>query len=146
MIRELLSSREIRSCVELYMGLNDPSFIPLEFDVCYNNLLTLVKRKKFVRGLFEDDELIAWIYCDVVEHLHLGFPVFQQLYYASDQKGMKAYRCVVRLHEAMLVKARESEFSLAVSSGSHMDPDHVFAKILEKQGWERRGYLCLRHL
>jgi hypothetical protein len=143
-IRELQNSKEVRRCVEMYFSLND--WLELDFGVCLKNMNRLVRRKRFFRLLEHDSKIIAWIYCEPAQPLHQSFPQYQQIYYASDQSGILAYKAVVKLHEAMLDEAVRLNYRLAVSQGSHMDEANVFSKILEKNGWERRGYGALKRL
>lgn len=143
-VREIKSNNEIEECVNMYLSLND--WLDTDFTAAYRKLYQLVKIKKFIRVVEDTEKIIAWIYCDIILPRHHSKVHFQQLYYASNQKGLKAYKCVVLLHQAMLEEAIRLGMPMALSLGSHEDEDNVFAKILEKNGWERRGYAAMRRL
>jgi hypothetical protein len=134
-------------CVEMYANLNDHSFVKISKERSLRYLLQACKQNKFVRILLnQQDEIEAWIYADVFMPFHSDEKMLQQIYYASNKEGVKAYRHVVSLHEAMLDEARLRNISLAISQGSHMDETNVFSRILEKSGWERRGHTALKRL
>jgi hypothetical protein len=141
------STDDIMACVDLYFNLNDPSFLTPCKSNCYKNLLQFAKQNKFIRLKLDDNnKIVAWIFAAKVQSYHSDSPMFQQMYYASSNKGVKAYRDVVDLHNAMIVEAEQLKLSLVISQGSHMDENNTFSRILEKNGWERRGHTALKRL
>jgi hypothetical protein len=141
------SIEDIETCVNMYLSQNDESFIPASFDKSFSVLLQLTKRNKFVRMVLKDEkEIIGWIYADIGQILHVDTKVFEQRYFTTNQTGSSAVRVIKLLHNALIEEAKDKNISLITSHGSHMDEENVFVKILEKQGWERRGYLALYKL
>lgn len=140
------SIKDIRYCVDMYYDLNDHSFLEVSKEQSYKNLLTLCKRNRFVRVLKHNNIIIAWIYADIVVPLYYDKKVYQQLFYASDQTGIKAYKSVVMLHDELIKEAINKEIKVIISQGSHMDEDYTFTKILEKNGWDRRGYIAIKNI
>lgn len=141
------SVSDIVACVEMYYNLNDHSFIEISKEESVKNLLRFSRQKEFVRMLLNDnDEIIAWIFASKAKPYHSAEIIFQQFYYASNQKGLKAFRSVILLHEEMIEEAARLDLKVVLSSGSHLDDDFTFARILEKSGWQRRGYLASKRL
>ena len=146
-ISKVRSLSDIEECVNLYYNLNDHSFITVSKEESIRRLSQKVRQQKFVRLLIDDkNKIVAWIYCDVVKPDHSTEPQFQQMYYASNLKGIQAYKAVIKLHEAMIEESKRLKVNLLVSYGSHMDEDYTFSRILEKNGWSRRGYVAVYKL
>lgn len=145
-IDTIKTKEEVEYCVQMYYDLNDHDFIDVDFDTSFKTLFQLVRLKKFVRVLKQEEKIIAWIYAEKVKIAHMAYPVLQQMYYASNQTGIKAARCVKLLHQELIKHAEEINVNTILSPGSHMDPNFVFAKILEKDGWERRGFLAIKRI
>ena len=146
-ISTVKTREDIVYCVDMYLQLNDPSFIDTDRERAIKSLTDIVRKKGFVKVIREDsDEIIAWVWFAIVHSLHMPYPVFQQNYYASNQNGIKAARCVKLLHRAAIEEATQLKLSGLISCGSHMDPDYIFAKLLERDGWLRRGYCAIYRL
>lgn len=135
---------DIDTCVKMYLSQNDESFIPASYEKAYHILNQLVKRNKFVRmALNSEDEIIGWIYGDIGEIPHVETRVMEQKYFTTNQEGIGAVRVIKLLHNALIQEAVSKDIKLITSHGNHLDENNVFVKILEKQGWERRGYLAI---
>jgi hypothetical protein len=145
-IERPLTHDDVLACVDMYYALNDHEFLCVDHAACLRNLTKKVRGKRFVRTLVSGGEIVAWIYCEPVALPYTDQMGFQQMFFASDQVGTMAYKCVVKLHEAMLEEAERLHITLALSAGSHADERFTFAKILEKNGWQRRGYLALKYI
>ena len=92
----------------------------------------------------KDDEIVGFLFADKREHIHMPFSVYQQIYCCTWAKGTVAARTVKLLHEKLLEEAERQRCPMAWSTGSHLDEDYTFVRMLEKFGWERRGYLAAR--
>lgn len=145
-VRQLQTKEEVRFCTDMYCDLNDDSFIDVNRNESYYNLLKLVKNNAFARVIVRDDKILAWILAQKMQPLHMDYPIFQQMYYASKESGVLAYKCVIKLHEAMIEEAKRLKIGAVLSQGSHMDSDYTFTRILEKSGWSRRGYVAILKL
>jgi len=147
-ISHLVGKRDLLDCVDLYISMNDPEFLPdVDADLAASRIMQRLRSGAFIRLLKEDGEVFAFIIgCDA----HQDFasePQLHQLYYASKYTtGTKAVKAVVLLHNELEVYARSRNLSTVVSPGSHMDETNVFSRILEKQGWTRRGHIALKNL
>jgi len=145
-VTPIYSEREVAHCVDMYLALNDEVFMPTSRDAALQRLWAHVRLKHFVRCLRHNGKIIAWIYAAPMQHEHADYNVLQQLYYASDQTGVMAARAVVTLHEALYKEACRGDYRYAVSLGSHFDERNVFARILERAGWTRRGFAAVREV
>jgi hypothetical protein len=138
--RALLS--DLKECIDLYYNINDHSFAFVDKNESLKNLYQLYLKKEFIRVIKKDNKIIAWILCIKNKPLHSANNHLQQIYYACSEKGFLAYKCVVVLHNAMIEEAKRIRINELISQGSHLDDNNVFAKILERNGWSRRGYLA----
>lgn len=141
---EVRTIKEIETCVDMYISLNN--FLPTDRKVAISNLSLAVRRKKFVRTLHKSDRIVAWIYADIIHMQHASDKILYQHYYCSILNGILAYRAIEILHSAMYDFAIDNNCDLVISSGSFMDETFVFPRILEKLGWSRKGYMCMRRV
>jgi hypothetical protein len=137
---------EIHFCVDMYLKLNDETFIPADKELAYSNLSNLVRRNKFVRMAVKNDSIIGWIYATVGCNMHTKEKILQQSYFCSNQSGITAARVIKFLHEELIEEAKRLDIKIVMSTGSHFDEDNTFTKILERYGWERRGYIAIKKL
>jgi hypothetical protein len=137
---------DIHFCVDMYLKLNDESFIPADKQLAYDNLSNLVRRNKFVRMAVKEDKIIGWIYAIPGLNLHTKEKILQQSYFCSNQTGISAARVIKFLHQELIEEAKRLDIKLVMSTGSHFDEDNTFTKILERYGWERRGYIAIKKL
>jgi hypothetical protein len=143
-LTKLYAGSEIEYCVRMYMDLNDEQFMPASFETSYRTLFSKCRQGHFIRCIKDNSKIIAWIYADQVQLMHTNYRNFQQIYYCSDQTGVKAYRSVVMLHNEMWLYSENLSTRYCVSIGSHNDEYNTFSRILEKNGWHRRGYAAYR--
>jgi hypothetical protein len=142
-LSEIKTLAEVAICVDMYLKLNDYSFLPADRNLAIQNLSMFVRRKKFVRTLVRDEKIVAWIYASPCSSSHMSEKIIQQNYYCSNLQGVSAFRAVKILHEALIEYAIKLKADLVVSPGSHLDEENRFVKILEKIGWNRRGYIAV---
>ena len=143
-ICKISSTAEILICIEMYLELNDFSFLSVDKNLAIQNLDLAVRRNKFVRMLKENNRIVAWLYADIGKSLHMNEKILQQYYYCSNLNGIRAFKAVKVLHEDLLKYAKENKYDLVFSLGSHLDEKYVFTRMLEKLGWQRRGYIAYK--
>ena len=142
-IDKIRSLGDIEQCVQMYLALNDQSFLPASAEVSIQNMVMKVRRGRYVRVIRKDTSIVAWIYADLVQLEHTDYLCFQQLYYASSAKGFSAARYLRLLHSDMVAQARATNAKYCVSVASHMDDTCVLTRLLEKDGWSRRGHVAV---
>jgi adenine deaminase len=94
----------------------------------------------------KNNQIIGWIYATPGLNLHTKEKILQQIYFCSNQAGISAARVIKVLHEELIEEAKRLDIKLVMSTGSHFDEDNTFTKILERYGWERRGYIAIKKL
>lgn len=142
-IRNITTASEIEQCVDMYLSYDDPDFMPGNKGTSVQNLRNAVRSNKFVKGLFDNNVLIAWIYCDIVNIQHLNLPNFQQLYFCSKTTPIKTYKAIQLLHKEMIHYAENLNVGYCVSTGSHLDKKNTFVRCLEREGWKVRHYIAV---
>ena len=100
---------DIHFCVDMYLKLNDETFIPADKQLAYDNLSNLVRRNKFVRMAIKDDKIIGWIYATPGLNLHTKEKILQQSYFCSNQTGISAARVIKFLHQELIEEAKTKE-------------------------------------
>lgn len=140
-VSNISTKAELEYCIDAYTKYNDFSFLPVDRDFAIKNLDLAVRRQRFVRVLKMDDKIVSWIFADSAKSAHMKTNILQQYYYFSELQGVAAYRSVKMLHDSLIDYAEKMGYELILSPGSHLDEDHTFTRILEKLGWERRGYI-----
>jgi hypothetical protein len=144
LIRKIKNLKELEECVDMYLKLSDQEFLPASRKASIKSLKEVLSTPKaFVRVLEKEGKLVAWIYAEVIQLQHTTFKVLQQIYYSSCLEGVSAARAVKLLHQALIEEAERRRVIMVTSPGSHLDENFTFAKILEKSGWERRGYMSV---
>lgn len=142
-VSEIKTMNEIKYCVDMYYAQNDFSFLNVDKQLAIKNLETCVRRKKFVRILYKDNIIVSWIYANQLTSQHMSESILLQNYYCSVLKGTSAVRSLKLLHNEMISYAKENKYQICMSNGSHLDENNTFAKILERLGWIRRGYVAI---
>lgn len=145
-MRRLTSTKDIYTCIDMYISKNDYTFLPADRAVACSALASFLKANDFIRVLEEDDNIYAWCLFKQVRVPHMPVDVFQQVYFASSAEGLKAVRAIHLLHDAAVEEARRRNLKYVTSAGSHMDEKNVFVRILERHGWLRRGHIAVYHL
>jgi hypothetical protein len=124
----------------MYINYEKQPIISINRKEAIKHLFQKVRTRKFVRVLREENKIIAWIYADKVKPPFGEYYVFQQMFYVSDQTGMKSYRCVKLLHEEMLKEGKSQNCKYALAVSSHLDSDFTYARMLERLNWRRQGH------
>lgn len=145
-ILDIKSDEEVLEAVDLYHKISDKLFISISKEESIKNFKKLVSYKKFLKCIKKNNVIIAWIYADIMKPLHMSENVFYQFYYASSETGISAYKCVVMLHNEMIKEASKRKIRYSISQGSFMDEHNTFSRILEKNGWDRRGHTAIFEL
>jgi len=126
--------------------MNDHDFMPVHADYAYQHFWAHVKSGKYNQLYLEDNVIKGGILCNLSRNMHCNATFLKQDYFFTSEKGVKAFKIVKVLHEKMIEEAIRCNCPMAISTGSHLDEDYTFTRILEKLGWQRRGYVAIKHL
>ncbi len=121
---------------------------------CKTDLLNLsieesilnLKQQEFLSLYKIKSKPVAFISGGVTKQQFSKNKIFNQNFYYTDLTGYSAYIAQKVLHQRMIEYARKRHVKTVLSAGSYFDERNVFAKMLEKQGWIRHGYLAIYQL
>jgi len=141
-VRDILNVKELEYCLDMYYKQNDHSFVKIDKDFCLANITVHWRSKEFFKVLVKDNIIVGFLMATTNKNRHCKESFLLQEYYTSTLKGFGAAKAVYILHDALIEVARKRKISLVVSCGSHLDETNTFTKLLERNGWKRRGYVA----
>jgi hypothetical protein len=144
-ISRIKSLQDLDEIVRMYLHYNDDSFMPADYKKTHANMIRSIRTGFFRIVVDDDDSLIGAMLANVTDVRHMKKKVMRQDYFFSIG-GVKGYKAVVLLHEELVKEARTRKVDIVYSAGSFQDENNTFARILEKQGWQRRGYAAAFHI
>ena len=138
------NKQELRQCVDMYFSW--PINYPMDYSTCLKNIEYYWLRKKFLRIIRKDREVLAWILCDLARPLHSNILFLSQQYYCSNLQGYNASKALILLHNEMLEEASRKNIPYCLSNCRFDDNTFRLSRILEKTGWSRMGYQAVAHV
>ena len=145
-IREVSSYQELKQCVGLTRDTyKDPLFPPDE-KYFFKNILRLWQSGASVKVVLKDKLIVSWG-CIVISapYLHSREVEASQMYYQTLLEGISAVKSLRMYHAEIIKFARKHKVSKCTTS-SIMDSQETFYRILEKDGWKRRGCFMVYNL
>jgi hypothetical protein len=136
------SEQQLKFCADLYISYNDSSFISIDQQFCYENIIKHWKSLNYIKLIVDNNQIIGFIMASPSMSKHSKDRFMLQEYYCTNAQGFKAAKAVKLAHQDLIEYARKNRFKFVISQSSHMDPDHTFTKLLEKFGWQRRGHIA----
>jgi len=136
------SEFQLVKCVELYAALNDYSFIDIDSSFCYENIIKHWKTLQYIKLIIDNNQIVGFIMATSSMSKHSKDKYMLQEYYCTNLSGFKAAKAVKLSHNDLIEYAKKNKYKHVYSQGSHMDPEHVFTRLLEKFGWDRRGHIA----
>jgi len=136
------SEQQLKFCTDMYIGQNDNSFINLDSQYCYENIIKHWKSLNYIKLIIDNNQIVGFIMASSTVSKHSKDKFIVQEYYCTNLIGFKSARAVKLAHEDLIENAKKNKFKFVISQGSHMDPNHVFTRLLEKFGWDRRGHIA----
>jgi hypothetical protein len=130
----------------MYRLSNDETLFESDKEASLKSLQMSIGRGAFFRVIESDGVIRGWILARIVRREFLKDLSLQQHFCCVSFKGIRAVRAVIKLHAALIEEAYIKNIRYVESSGSHMDTKNTFVRILEREGWERRGYLAVLDL
>lgn len=146
-LKEIASEKDLHYCVSVYAEANDESFLPVHFETALSYIRQQMLNGGFLRIIVKDNVQVGAVLAiksKAASHSNLN-ALIQNYYYCS-LTGFQAAKAVIYVHNEIEKEARKRRLPLAISTGSHMDANNTFIKILAKQGWDTRGYIAIKRL
>jgi len=140
------SEQQLYFCANMYISQNDSSFISIDAQFCYENIIKHWKSLNYIKIIIDNNQIVGFIMASPSMAKHSKDKFMLQEYYCTNLKGFKSARAVKVAHEDLIEYSKRNKFKFVLSQGSHMDPDHTFTKLLEKFGWQRRGHIAKYNL
>jgi hypothetical protein len=134
---------EIQTLVEIYIQYNNNDFFIPNYKIALDSAIILYKQNAFIQLIKEDNEIIGGIIATVIQLPYFDRPCLYQNFYISNQKGIKSFNAIKLTHNALIEYAERNKISYVISGSSPIDETQIFTRVLEKQGWIRKGHLAL---
>lgn len=141
---QTISNEDIKWCAESYCNFVKQKTNILSLSV-EESILNL-KQQEFISLYKVKNKPVAFISGCVTKQQFSKNKIFNQNFYYTELKGYSAYVAQKVLHQRMIEYASRRHIKTILSAGSYFDERNVFAKMLEKQGWIRHGYLAIYQL
>lgn len=143
-IIEPTSEDQLKRCVDIYIAQHD-DFFPVDRNICYRNVMAYWRMPtEYVKIIEHNRTIVGFIAGAITTSKHSREKYLLQEYYVTNLKGFSAAKAVFLAHRDFEKFARDQRISMVISQGSHMDPDHTFTRLLEKDGWSRRGHIAIK--
>jgi hypothetical protein len=139
------SPQELLACADIYISYNN-DFLKVDERWAHKQILDYWRQKNYIRVIWHEGQIVGFIAAIYCASKHSPEYRLLQEYYCTNLKGFSAAKAVRAAHRDMIEYATRRGIGLIQSPGSHMDSDNTFVRILEKDGWERSGYLAQRRL
>jgi len=137
------SEHQLIDCANIYINLNlNNNFVNIDKEYAISCLIKHWRSLNYIKLIVDENEIVGYLLANNGYNKHNKDKFLIQEYYCSNLKGFKSARAVKLSHEDLINYAKQNKFNYVVSQGSYMDENHIFTKLLEKFGWERRGYLA----
>jgi hypothetical protein len=137
-----ISEQQLQFCTNMYISQNDPSFISVDIQFCYENIIKHWKSLNYIKLIIDNNQIVGFIMASPLSSKHSRDKFMLQEYYCTNLTGFKAARAVKLAHQDLIEYSKKNKFKFVISQGSHMDENHTFTKLLEKFGWQRRGHVA----
>jgi hypothetical protein len=148
-IRDAMSQADLKVCLEMYKDINDESFIHVDDAFALKRIREFTKLSCTQGGFYlsvEGHTIVGWMAYHVTSSQYGGERQVVQHVCGVAPKGLHGIRVQLELHEELIRRAYLVNAASVVSSGNPYDTSFVFARVLERQGWKRRGFMAIYEL
>ena len=143
-LHKISNDEELKELVKLQMMyFNDTSFIPMDFASSFISFKKGLSHGGYARIIRNNQEIIGWICAQKVKVSYSKYDILNQIMYCCLSDGIEALQALKLSHQGLVDYAEASKIPYVMSASSHFDEDNRLAIILEKLGWQRRGYLAV---
>jgi hypothetical protein len=136
------SENQLKQCADMYISQNDFSFINIDTKFCYESIVKHWKTLQYIKLIIDNNQIVGFIMATSSMSKHSKDKYMLQEYYCTNLSGFKAAKAVKISHNDLIEYAKKNKYKFVYSQGSHMDPEHIFTRLLEKFGWDRRGHIA----
>jgi hypothetical protein len=133
----------IKLSSELFEKYAEPDF-PVSYASAYYGLENLYNNIGYLRVMTENGEVVGWMAANEGSHqMHSYIKGYNQLYYHTSLRGVKAVRALIAFHEDFFKYAEKCHAHIAITSSS-LPNASTFYTILQHNGWNISGNRCVR--
>ena len=145
-LRNPKNLNDIEKCLNLYLSIYNNNFIVVDPDYIRAMISQHIRLKKFFKMCEESHEIISFIIAKENQLLFSAEKVLQVISYCSNQKGIKSANLVKLMHREVIEEAKIKNISKVISESSPLDDKQILVKILEYDGWIRKGHMAIYNL
>lgn len=117
---------------------NDPLF-PTDYKFALSNIFKIYKSNALLVVIEYNDKAVGLGAAAInAPYLHSREKEVSQMYYQTSLEGIPAVKALMLYHKTLVEYAKVNGISKCTST-SIMDNQDVFYRVLEKEGWIRRG-------
>lgn len=138
-IRDITNYDELKLCVNLVIYQTEDPLFPVDERFALSNMNLLMRSKCLFKVILIDNKVVGWGCAKIGQpHLFSREKEVSLIYYQTILKGILAVKALKLFHKEMIVYALANKIQKC-STSSIMDTQETFYRILEKEGWIRRG-------
>lgn len=143
-LHKLKDDKELSELIKLQMQEFNGDFIPLDFASSFISFKKSIAFGGYLRVIKDsENNIVGWIAAQQTKMPYSKIPVLNQCHYNCILTGMEAIRCLELSHKGLIDYAEAAKIPIVMSCSSHFDEKNLLARILEKMGWQRKGYAAI---
>lgn len=150
LLREIQYKDEYAQCVKMHMAWND--WLCQDYKTCLSYITMMKQTKQYVRVVVDEGKenrvytgrVLGYMIGGPTVQIYTPFKWFSQIMCYVDVKGPSGVRVLKMLHDDLFKYGEDHGFPIVNSVCSHLDEELKFSKVLERMGWERRGYMAAK--
>ena len=141
--RDFKNYQELKGCIERAADTYSDPLFPIDSEYAVKNAWQLIKSGAMNKVIEHDGQIVAFGLASVCSpYFHSRDREVQQTYYQTFVRGVTAVKALVCFHKTMIDYAATYRINKCTTS-SIMDSQDTFYRILEKEGWIRRGCIMV---
>lgn len=142
-VEPIVSLEELKAAVDVYVNYAKNDIVPFSREESYTNMEAHWRSLKYVKKITYKGAVVGIVCGDILKSFHGKHKFFNQMYYCTNLKGVLSVKAVQLAHRDIIEYASKYKLSYVISQASHNDTSFVFTRILEKDGWIRKGFMAI---
>ena len=135
------SEKEVKRVIDIHAEfVKDDTLFPYNVNTAYLNYLQVRKQDYYKTIKTDDGEIVGGCHAKIHIPDYTNVKLLQVMFYICKLKGIGAFRAATELHRDLIAYAEAKYIPYVLSVSGYFDEDAILAKILEKDGWLRKGY------